>query len=275
MPWRELLEDGDRLQSVSLALVGAAREKQQPRERAQRIALSEAIAPAAMPLERLLLGRDRLIELGTEPALLDAALLQVVAVGGSQIVGMTQRARGIVGRRLAVSAGDGGALRGTGRPFEHAADVAGGLGMVCEPREIGVVADTRGQCIDRGTVEREPAVRRDRVLDRQPRFLVRERCLRVFRPLGLALTRSLGRVSLAAMLIALLVAGSALGKRSARRHHAPRHHRIASARRTSTPPRTALNVALTGTATATTEPTGSPAANAIDGNASRPSGREA
>ncbi|MBV8998881.1 MAG: glycosyl hydrolase 53 family protein [Solirubrobacterales bacterium] len=70
------------------------------------------------------------------------------------------------------------------------------------------------------------------------------------------------------MLVALLAAGSALGKSAERRHDTKRHHHNTPARQSSTPPREALNVALTGTATATTEAAGSPAANAIDGNAS-------
>lgn len=73
--------------------------------------------------------------------------------------------------------------------------------------------------------------------------------------------------SVAGLAVALLAPGAALASRHARQvehrkaHHARRAH-------TATTPRMALNVALTGTASADTQAAGSPAGNAIDGNAS-------
>src|SRR5207248_43671 len=67
-----------------------------------------------------------------------------------------------------------------------------------------------------------------------------------------------------AAIVPSIAATAAARSRGGKAHHrrgAPRHDRNASLR-------TALNVALTGTVTALTEAAGSPAVNAIDGDAS-------
>src|SRR5205085_7135152 len=68
----------------------------------------------------------------------------------------------------------------------------------------------------------------------------------------------------AAAIVPSIAATASARSRGGKAHHrrdVPRHDRNASLR-------TALNVALTGTATASSEAAGSPAANAIDGDAS-------
>ena len=61
-----------------------------------------------------------------------------------------------------------------GREPQHGGRVAGGLGVVREPRGVGSAGRRRGERRQRGAVQRRPAVRRQRLLDRHPRQLVAE-----------------------------------------------------------------------------------------------------
>jgi hypothetical protein len=120
---------------------------------------------------------DRLVELGAEATLFDAAVQQGRPEVRRQPAGAVQRA-GVLRGGLAVRARRRGSLGRPGGPLEHTARVIRGVGMVREPREVGVVATARGQGLDRGAMEGEAAVRGDRVLDREPGQLVAERDVR-------------------------------------------------------------------------------------------------
>ena len=63
---------------------------------------------------------------------------------------------------------------GLRREPQHGAGVAGGLGVVREPRGLRSTGRRRGERRQGGPVQRRPAVGRERLLDRHPRQLVAE-----------------------------------------------------------------------------------------------------
>ena len=175
---RQLLEQLDRLARYRLPFAHAPGEEQQPRERPQRISLAVSVADGPLTLERALLRVDRLVDLGAQAAFLCASAKERRADLERLIVGDPQ-STGVLIRGLAVGSRARGALPRERRPPKHSGGIARGLGMVREAREIRIVAG--GERLDRGTVQVEPAVRCDRLLDRDPREIVAERDVSVAR----------------------------------------------------------------------------------------------
>ena len=118
-----------------------------------------------MARQRALQVGDRLLRLIGQEALAGAQLEQIGAVLGRE----PQGAR-VLRRGLAVGAGGRGALRGGNGVTADGRGVARSCGVVGEPRRVGAVG--RGQ---RAGVQRAAHVRRERLLDRDPRELVPER----------------------------------------------------------------------------------------------------
>ena len=150
-----------------------ARVEAKAREPAQRLALGQTIAALPMQLERIALGLDRRIELTTEIALQRQTLQKL----GPELRGgapRPQRPR-VLGGRLPMGADGPRAPRRSGRVPQHRTDVLRRLRVVGEARQIRRPGRGRGKRREHRAMQRQPAVRRQRLLDDQPRQLVPER----------------------------------------------------------------------------------------------------
>ncbi len=115
-------------------------------------------------------GLDGVLRTAREVALVGAAVEQVGAGGRVEPAGEAQRP-GVLGGGLAVGPQRGGPLaRGRGVP-QHRVAVAGGLGVVGQPGGVGAGGVERRQG---PAVQRDPAVRRQRLLDGHAGDLVAE-----------------------------------------------------------------------------------------------------
>jgi hypothetical protein len=168
---RERFELRDRIDGVAVGFLVAALEPVQAGEPAPRVALAEGISELAARGERLFASGDRLVHLIGQVALVRAALEQLRPLGGGQLGGPAQRAGVLLGR-LAVGAETRGPLGGGDRVAQHRGALAGGFGVVGEPRRVGAA---RLEPLEHGAVQRGPPARRDLGLDGQPRQLVPER----------------------------------------------------------------------------------------------------
>ena len=88
-----------------------------------------------------------------------------------------QRARVLLGR-FAVRASGSRALSCLRCPPQHAVQITSRLRVVGQAREINVTAVVRDEPLEHAAMQCEPAVGRDRVLDRQPCELVAKRDMR-------------------------------------------------------------------------------------------------
>jgi hypothetical protein len=174
-PAGEPLEHGHGLAAEPLGLRAAvAGAEEHVREPTHPVALAQPIAERPVARERVLHRLDRLAavvgaEGGAEPALEERDPLL-----GRQIAAEAQRSR-VLGGRLAMRADRLGASRRGRRVLEHGAGVAGGLGVVGEPRRIGGAGRRGDERRQRGPVQLDPAVGRERLLDRHAGQLVTER----------------------------------------------------------------------------------------------------
>ena len=174
MPGRERLQELHRVAGERFCLLGVAGEEQQASERPERVSLAAAIAQGPPVRERVPERVDRGLELRGHVALVGLRLEQVGAELGRSAVGEPQRPS-VVRRRLAVGAGGRRLLGRARRPAQHRVTVSRRFGMVGEGGEVAAALGERRQ---RLTVKRDPATRRDRILDREPRELVPERDVR-------------------------------------------------------------------------------------------------
>ena len=170
----EPLEHGHRVAPQPLGLSAAvAGTEEDVREPAHPVALAQPIAQRTVARERFAHRLDRLVAVVGPEGGAEATLEERDSLLQRKVGAEAQRAR-VLGRRLAVRADRVGA-RGRGRgELEHSGGVAGGLGVVGEPRGVrraGRRGDERRQ---RVAVQRGPAVGRERLLDRHPRQLVAE-----------------------------------------------------------------------------------------------------
>ena len=126
-----------------------------------------------MALERLLERVDGLAAVVGAEGGSRSALEQVDPARKRQIATEAQRPR-VLGRRLAMCADRLSPCRRGRREAQHRVRVAGGLGVVREPRGIGNTGRRGRERRERIAVQRRPAVRRQRLLDRHAGELVAE-----------------------------------------------------------------------------------------------------
>ena len=171
---RERLQRGDGFLAEALrfsrAVPGA---EEHDRQAAHPVALTQPVAQRSMAPQRLLHRLDRLVAVVGEEGAAEAALEEHDAFLRRQIHRKAQGTR-VLSRRLAMGADRVRARGGLGREPQHGARVTGGLGVVREPRGLRSADRRRGERRQGGPVQRRPAVRRQRLLDRHPRQLVAE-----------------------------------------------------------------------------------------------------
>ena len=161
--------------STAAALASAVRPMQvSSRERSRRAPLArKQIATGAVDAQRLGERLHRLLAHVGEIAGVAEALEQVGALLRRQAVGEAQRPPVLV-LGLARGADRGGVLGGRGRVAQDGRRVGGRLGVMGEPRQVGRPDRRLGQRGESAAVQRDRPVRRERLLDRQPRQLVAE-----------------------------------------------------------------------------------------------------
>jgi hypothetical protein len=167
----EQVDGAPRLVLRRRLLTGEPRQARQP---AARVALAQAVAGASVLLERAAARVDRVADAIGQIALVRAALQQLGAALGWQVVGEAQRALEL-GRGLAMGAERGGVLAGVRGVVQHRLGVARRVGVVREPREVARAPRRGGQRGKRRAVQVHAAVGRQRLLDRGARDLVAER----------------------------------------------------------------------------------------------------
>jgi hypothetical protein len=171
---RERLKEHDRLAGRLLGFRGAAGAPEDLRAPAERVALLQPLTELPSALERVLDRRDRRVVLVGQVARVGAALQQLRALGARQPIAEPEGPR-VLRRRLAVGAERGRVGGGRGSEAQDRFGVAGGLGVVREPGQVGRAARWVGERRQRPAVQDQLAVRRHRFLDGESGELVPER----------------------------------------------------------------------------------------------------
>jgi len=175
VPLREGLENRDRFLAGLHRFLGSADVAEQPRQRAQRVTLRARVADLTVTVERLLLGRQRLVELPDHVARVCAALEQVAPGLEPEAPGEPQGA-GVLSSGLARRADLARVVACSGRVPQDRLGVAGCLRVVRGPREVDRLRlrDVRLEGFERAAVEVQPPCGRESFLDREAREHVPE-----------------------------------------------------------------------------------------------------
>ena len=127
-----------------------------------------------MAFERVLLRRNGFVELADDVARVRPPIEELGPRLGSQPVRVAKRSCVLCGG-FSRCAHRGGALCRRGRVLEHRIRVSGRVGMIREPRQIGATARRVLEGAEGLAVQLQPAVRRQRLFDREASELVTER----------------------------------------------------------------------------------------------------
>jgi hypothetical protein len=157
-PGLQALEEGDRLAGDLRRLRRAAGTPEDLREPAKIVALLEHLPELPAAIERRLDRLDRLVVLVRDVARPGAPLEQLRAVGRREHVAEAERPR-VLCCRLAVRAQRRSSIARLRRETEDGLGVAGGLGVVSEPSELGRAVRRMGERRERLSMQHERSVR--------------------------------------------------------------------------------------------------------------------